>query len=182
MSDRVRILPVTRDEGRRAVFEWHSHHDPHVSHRISLGGFVGDRLVAVGVLGRPKAPELQKRRDCWEVTRLACGPEAPHCTASRLLGRLTRVGLAAGLGLIVSYTRIDEPGTCYLASNWTPVELVKGREHTTGNRALRWLPGLYEPSTEIIDRVRWEIGPRARALPRVRWTGERWVSTIAEVA
>lgn len=26
-----------------------------------------------------------------------------------------------------------------------------------GNKADRWLPGLYVPTTEIVDRVRWEV-------------------------
>lgn len=66
-----------------------------------------------------------------------------------------------GVRRLVSYTRTDEAGTCYRAAGWVPVALVKGRLDDGGNRALRWLPGLRAPSTETIDRVRWEIGPDA---------------------
>lgn len=34
---------------------------------------------------------------------------------------------------------------------------VKGRAWNTGNKAQRWLPGTSEPTTEIVDRTRWEI-------------------------
>jgi len=62
-----------------------------------------------------------------------------------------------GVRRMVSYTRADEHGTCYRAAGWKPVATVDGRGWTTGNKAARWLPGLYEPTTEIVDRMRWEI-------------------------
>lgn len=58
---------------------------------------------------------------------------------------------------MVSYTRIDEEGVCYRAAGWLRVADVAGRAWTTGNKSQRWIPGLYEPTTEIIDRVRWEV-------------------------
>lgn len=170
------VRPVTRDVGRAFVARHHSHHRAHVGHRVTLGAFVAGELVAVVVMGNPVAQVLDDGAT-WEVTRHCCGPHAPRYTASRLLGRATRVGLAAGLTRLVSYTRIDERGSCYLAANWTPVEVTKGRPHDTGNRTARWLPGLEEAvrSAEVIDRVRWEVGPRARSCG-VEWTGQRWVA------
>lgn len=176
---RVSIHPVTRAVHRRAVADWHSHHAPTVGERLSLGAYVERELVAVVVLGTP--PPALDDGETWDVARLACGPAAPRYTASRLLGAAGRVMDAAGVTLQVSYTRVDERGSCYLAAGWTPVAYVRGRAHTTGNRALRWLPGLYEPSTEIVDRVRWERGPRAR--PRgVEWDGERWRRVVVRLA
>jgi hypothetical protein len=84
---------------------------------------------------------------------------------------------ASGILLGVSYTRVDEKGTCYLASGWRPVAIVRGRPHDTGNRALRWLPGLNEPSTEIVDRVRWERGPLASSVG-CEWNGSRWAYAV----
>jgi hypothetical protein len=165
------IRPVTRTVARKAVLEWHSHHDPHVVDRLCLGAFVGE-LVAVAVLASPVAGPLDDG-ETWELTRVAVGPAAPPHTCSRLVGAATRVGLAAGVTRLVSYTRVDERGACYRAANWRPVAVVSGRRHDRGNRALRWLPGLYEPSTEIVDRVRWEIGPRAGAAA-AEWDGARW--------
>lgn len=169
------VRPVTRDVGRAFVARHHSHHRSHVGHRVSLGAFVADELVAVVVLGNPVAGPLDDGAT-WEVTRHCCGPDAPRYTASRLLGRATRLGLAAGLTRLVSYTRVDERGSCYLAANWTPVEVTQGRAHDTGNRASRWLPGLEDAvrTTEVIDRVRWEVGPRAGDVG-ARWDGRRWI-------
>ncbi|MCA9607900.1 MAG: hypothetical protein KC619_19960 [Myxococcales bacterium] len=166
---------MTRDVGRAFVARHHSHHRAHVGHRVSLGAFVAGELVAVVVLGNPVAGPLDDGAT-WEVTRHCCGPMAPRYAASRLLGHATRLGFAAGLTRLVSYTRVDERGSCYLAANWTPVEVISGRPHDSGNRAARWLPGLEDAvrTTEVIDRVRWEIGPRAGARG-ARWDGARWV-------
>ena len=121
-----------------------------------------------------------------EITRLAVGPDAPRFTASRLLGAASRVMDAAGVTLQVSYTRVDESGTCYLAANWSPVAWSKGRKHDTGNRKGRdrtmAMPGIIEPKSEIIDHVRWERGERAPSVtPNVEWDeGARmWRRTTA---
>ena len=172
MTAPFRIMPIDRAPARAFVAAHHSHHMAHVGEKFTLGGFLGHKLVAVSVLARPVAPELQDG-ETWEVTRLCCGPHAPRYAASRLLGASTRTAVSAGITLLVSYTRVDEPGTCYRAANWRPVAYVNGRPHDTGNRAARWLPGLYEPSTEIVDRIRWEYGPRARP-PGCEWNGHRW--------
>ena len=159
-APRFRVRPVTRAAARAFVAAHHSHHRAHVGETFALGGYAPD-LVAVCVMARPVAPTLDDG-ETWEVTRLCIGPDAPRFAASRLLGAATRVATAAGITRLVSYTRADERGTCYKAANWAPVATVKGRDHDTGNRSLRWLPGMYEPSTETVDRVRWEY-TRGRA-------------------
>lgn len=85
-----------------------------------------------------------------------------------------------GIRRLVSYTRADEAGTCYRAAGWVATAVTGPREWTTGSQAGRWLPGLYVPSTEIVDRVRWEIGPDA-ATTRVRRAGGGW-ETVPESA
>lgn len=155
------IVPVDRAEARAMVDLWHRHHDPHVAEKLALGWMLpSGELVACVVAGRPIAGPLDQRTT-WEVTRLCVGPDAPRFAASRLLGAIARAAESCGVTRLVSYTRFDERGTCYRAAGWHPTAVVRGRPHNTGNRAVRWLPGLYEPSTEIVDRVRWERGPAA---------------------
>jgi len=154
------LRPATRAESRKAVRAWHSHHKAHVGEIVAIGGCVGGVLVAVVVVGRPVAPALASA-GVLEVTRLAVGPDAPHCAASRLLGAAWRTASGMGCRRLVSYTREDEAGTCYRAAGWRATATVKPSKWTHGNHSLRWLPGLYVPSTETIARVRWEIGPDA---------------------
>jgi hypothetical protein len=121
---------------------------------------MGGAIVAVVVVGRPVAEALASA-GVLEVTRLAVGPDAPPHTASRLLGAAWRTASGMGCRRLVSYTREDEKGTCYHAAGWRRTATVKPSTWTHGHQATRWLPGLYVPSTEIIGRVRWEIGPDA---------------------
>lgn len=150
------LLPCSHADARAAVARWHSHHKPQVGERIAIGAHVDGALVAVVVVGRPVAPSLAADPACEEVTRLAVGPDAPHCTASLLLGAAWRSRAACGIRRLISYTRIDEAGTCYRAAGWVPTAIGVGREWTSGNKSARWLPGLYVPSSEVVDRVRWE--------------------------
>ena len=82
----------------------------------------------------------------------------------------------AGITRQISYTRVDEAGTCYRAAGWTPVGYVIPGTHTHGNRS-KFLPGLHEPSTEPIARVRWERGPRVSTEIEVEWdaTARLWI-------
>lgn len=165
------IRPCRRSDARAFVRDFHSHNKGSAAADcFRLSAFVGDERVAVSIMGEATAPELGSAQ-VWEVTRLCCGPRAPTFTASRLLGACGRVMDGAGVQLGVSYTRIDERGTSYLAANWIPVALSKGRRHDTGNRKGRGRSAQHE----IIDHVRWERGPLG-GLYGCLWTGERWVS------
>lgn len=126
-------------------------------------------MVAALVLEVPKACALAAQ-GAWEVTRLAVGPAAPKCTASLLLGAAWRCASACGSRRLVSYTRQDEEGACYRAAGWVAVATVAPQSwedsHAAAGKTLT-MPGIREPSTEVVARVRWEIGPDA-ATTRVR--------------
>lgn len=173
----TRVLPCSRSEHRKRVAEWHSHHEAALGERFALRLTVDDETCAVVVVGNPTASELMKA-GAWEVTRLAVGPKAPHCAASLLLGAAWRQMRIYSVRRAISYTRVDEDGTCYRAAGWVPVALTKGRPHNTGNRRCRYLPGLDMSSTETIDRVRWEIGPDASS-ECVKFDGNAWKGMAA---
>lgn len=163
----IELRYVTRDEANSAVRRWHRHHKPVRSHYLASGAFIGGQLVGVVIGGRPNAPALCNGKTI-EVTRLATDGAHEH-VASRLLGAMWRAAAALGFTRAVSYTRVDEPGTCYRAAGWVRTATVKGREWGEANKPGRWLTldgaSLFEPTTETIDRVRWEIGPgRATAI------------------
>jgi hypothetical protein len=139
----------------------HSHHDPTVGHRWSVAAWVGGEIAGVVIVGNPVAGPLNDGKT-FEVARL-CVISNQKNVASRLLGAAWRASKAMGCNRLVSYTRVDETGHCYLAAGWSRCGRVKGRDWTSGNKKTRWLPGFYSPSTEIVDRVRWEIGPAAAA-------------------
>jgi hypothetical protein len=150
----IELRPLSLAQANRLVSQWHSHHRPVRGHKFSIGAFVDGAPVGAVIVGRPVAQALDDGVT-FEVTRLVTNRTAN--AASRLLGAARRAAQAMGVRRMVSYTRVDETGHCYKATGWRPVASVKGRPWTGGNKSTRWLPGMYEPTTEIIDRVRWEV-------------------------
>lgn len=152
----MRIRPVTRDEANAVISEWHSHHKPVRSHRFAIGAYDSDpeSLLGVSIVANPVAQALNNLGMTMEVVRLCTNGH--RNAASFLLGASCRAARAMGVERLVSYTRQDEGGVCYRAAGWSRVADVAGRGWDTGNKKQRWLPGLYEPTTEVVDRHRWE--------------------------
>lgn len=148
------LRPITRDAANAVILRWHRHHRPVRSHRFAIAGYDGEELVGVVVVGNPVAAALQNGVT-FEVLRLCTNGH--RYAASRLLSAAWKAARAMGVLRMVSYTRADEAGTCYRAANWRDVARVRGEGWAHGNKGDRYLPGLYMPTTEIVDRVRWEI-------------------------
>lgn len=79
----------------------------------------------------------------------------------------------------MSYIRHDEPGTSLRAANWWPTATVPAEDWTrrATQKGNAWLPGLYQPAHEAVDRVRWEFGPdAAKEMPALAMMGRRRVA------
>lgn len=150
----IELRPLSRDQANALVLLWHRHHKPVRVARFCIGAFASGEAVGAVIVGNPKAQALQDGVT-FEVVRLVTN--GYRNAASRLLGAAWAAARAMGVRRMISYTRVDERGTCYRAAGWKDVALVRGEGWDHGNKALRWLPGLYEPTTEIVDRVRWEV-------------------------
>lgn len=150
----IELRPMSLKGANEAVTAWHRHHKPVVGHRFSVGAFIGSDLVGVIICGRPVAQALDDGLT-YEVTRMSCRGGDKN-VGTRLLGSIGRACDALGYVRGISYTRADELGHVYRAAGWVATATVEGKPWTGGNKADRWLPGLYVPSTEIVDRVRWE--------------------------
>lgn len=149
----IELRPLSLAEANRLVSLWHSHHKPARGHKFSIGAFADAVPVGAVIVGRPAAPSLDNGIT-FEVTRLVTNGHKN--AASRLLGAARKAAFAMGVKRLISYTRHDEHGTSYRAAGWVQTATTVGRGWNSGNKALRWLPGLYEPTTEVVDRVRWE--------------------------
>ncbi len=162
----IEIRFVTREEANAAVARWHSHHKPVRSDYFRCGAYVGGALVGVAMAGRPNACALCNGSTV-EVLRVACVGGHDN-VASRLLGAIWGAAKSLGFTRAVSYTRIDELGTSYKAAGWVATHRTTAKAWDGDAKPGRYLPGLFLPTTETIDRIRWEIGPAA-ATTRVGW-------------
>lgn len=160
----MKFRPLTRDEANAVVAAWHRHHKPVRQMMFAIAACVGDGIAGVAIVEWPKA-EAFGDGVVREITRVAT-PNRARCTrpdgaCSALATACWRSAREQGVRRMVTYTRADETGTSYRAAGFVPTAIVDGRRWDGVNKPGRWLPGLYEPTTEVVDRVRWEIGPAA---------------------
>ncbi len=148
---------MTRDDANAVIARWHSHHRPVKGHRFAIGAYCEGEVVGTVIVGNPKA-RLLNDGVTFEVTRLCTNGHKN--AASRLLGAAWRAARAMGVTRMVSYLRADDTGVCYRAAGWTQRAAVPGRQwdaHSDRRRVQEWLPELFTPTTETIDRCRWEV-------------------------
>ena len=160
----MKVKPLSLKEANRHVKRFHSHHRPVVGHKFSLGAFDDAALVGVIIVGRPVSFHLAASGLIWEVTRLCT--TGHKNAASFLLGRSWRAASAMGIERLVSYTRVDEAGTCYKAAGWVQAAKTNAKAWVKDARRQPWLPGTFEPTTEVIDRIRWERTHAPRGVRR----------------
>lgn len=149
----TRWIPLR--EAHRFVARHHRHHAPAQGGIVALGLWEGDRLLGVGILGRPVSRELQAQ-GAVEVTRLCTIDEAQHA-ASALYGRLRRVAQAMGFIRVVTYTLPEEGGASLRAAGFQPdLTLTAGGEWDTPS--LRRNPANFPTARKI----RWWTEIRAQ--------------------
>lgn len=148
-SERVEIVPVSREEAREFVRRYHRHLPPPVSHKFSIAAARVGVIVGVVMVGRPSARGLD---DGWvlEVTRL-CVQEGELGVCSQLYGAAWRAARALGYRRLVTYTLASEPGTSVKAAGFRLVAEVRGRSwHCRARPRVDRQP--------LQDKLRWELG------------------------
>lgn len=145
-------VPLTLKAARLYVGQLHRHHRPPQGGLFAIGAESDGALVGCVIVGRPVAPALNDGFTA-EVTRLTTDGSRNAC--SLLYGAAWRAAKAMGYRRMVTYIRADEPGTSLRASGWIATAEVRGGKWD--HNAQKWLPSLYTPTTEIVERVRWEV-------------------------
>ena len=107
MSAMLQIRPITLRAANTFVKEHHRHNTPVSGNKFSVAAYDGDKLVGVGIVGRPVARMLDDGmtaeilRVCTDGTRNAC---------SILYGACSRCAKEMGYKRIVTYTLASESG------------------------------------------------------------------------
>lgn len=78
-----------------------------------------ESLLAIAIVGRPRARVLDQQGDVIELYRLAAHPIAPSNTNSWLIGRVRNWATNEGYDQLISYANLDvQEGTCYEAAGF----------------------------------------------------------------
>jgi hypothetical protein len=98
-----------------------------------------------------------------ELRRLAIAPDAPHCSASRMLGEMRKwiMKHRKWATMLISYQDLDvHTGTIYKAAGWTPAHLTiartrdRSKSRVGTRRAYR--SNLNGASPDAAGKMRWE--------------------------
>lgn len=126
----MEIRPITLEQAKQFVNQYHRHHKATVSHKFSIGLFDGQKMVGCAVCGRPVSRYLDNgftleiNRVCTDGTKNAC---------SMLYGASVRVAKAMGYKKVITYILESENGASLKASNFI-CEGKAGGTHWTGSR------------------------------------------------
>lgn len=145
---RLRPVPCTVSQAKAVVDEWHRHHGSSTSTLYAAAVANEDgRVVGVALIGRPVARMLD---DGWtlEVTRVATDGTPNACSA--LYGIARRIAAALGYSRVITYTRIDEPGSSPKAAGLTDDGPIRARSWNMPGRPRT-------DKTEIVQRRRWRL-------------------------
>lgn len=113
----LEVVPCTIADANFFVGAHHRHHDPDTGALFALACATAAGVVAVAIVGRPKAGALQDGWTC-EVTRLCAAPGLAYNASSMLLGAAWRAARALGWRRLVTYTLPEEGGASLRAAGW----------------------------------------------------------------
>jgi len=140
----LELVPIGVREASRVVKRLHRHLPRVVGGRFASSVYVAGELAGVGIASEPKAP---RSRDGFtiEISRVATDGAANAC--SKLYGALCRAAAAIGYRKVITFTRLDEPGTSLRAAGFVEDGLTReqswDRPHNPRNKELsqvrRWV-------------------------------------------
>jgi hypothetical protein len=135
-DERPRLVPLTQREALAWIEEVHRHLPAPRGDVIRVGVMAGNKLVGVGIAGRPVSRMLDNGITL-EITRVAVVPldeGGPRNICSMIYGALRRAGQALGYTKFVTYTLPSEGGASLRASGWREAGAAGGGEWTRESR------------------------------------------------
>lgn len=146
-------VPMTQREAKAFVASFHRHNKKPKGALFQLGASDGDRLVGVGIAGRPVSRILDDGTTI-EVTRCCVLDDAPLGSCSFLYASLWRAGRALGYERCITYTLTSESGASLRGAGFRIVAQLRPRKVNAWhgpNRAREWQP-VYGQL-----KLRWEL-------------------------
>lgn len=116
----VQIVPCTLTEAGEFVANFHRHNKPPQGGLFACGASDGERLVGVGICGRPVSRHMQDGSTV-EVVRCCVVDDAPKGTPSAIYGALWRAARALGWRRMITYTLQSESGASLRGAGWRVV-------------------------------------------------------------
>lgn len=135
-------VPMTQREANAFVASFHRHNKPTRGMLFQVGASDGNRLVGVGIAGRPVSRILDDGTTI-EITRCCVLDNAPLGSCSFLYASLWRAARALGYRRCVTYTLASESGASLRGAGFKTVAELRSRKDFAWQgpgRAREWQP------------------------------------------
>lgn len=151
----LQIVPVTRSQAQAFIGRHHRHNIPSISSVFNIGLECGGELIAVAMVGIPKARMLMDGKTL-EITR-TCVRDRIKNANSMLYGACVRAAAALGWDQLITYTLPSESGASLKAAGW------KLDEGTFGGDVKAWQNSRnHRLAVDMFGHVRIPSGPKLR--------------------
>lgn len=155
----LELRPIGVRQASEMVKLLHRHLPRIVGGLFATSVFVGDELVGVAVASLPKA---RMSRDGFTVEITRCATDGHSNACSRLYGALCRASAAVGVRRVITFTRLNEPGTSLRAAGFADDGLTREESWDRPRRprdggpsqVRRWVRLLQEPRLGRVTRRR----------------------------
>jgi hypothetical protein len=117
-NPQLQVRPIGTREASAVVKRMHRHLPRVVGGLFAVACFDRDELVGVGIASQPKA---RMSRDGFTVEISRVATDGCHNACSKIYGALCRACAAIGVRRVITFTRLDEPGTSLRASGFRQV-------------------------------------------------------------
>lgn len=142
------IKPITLAKANEFVKQYHRHSIPTVGCKFAISCYKNDKLIGVGIAGRPVARHLDNGLTL-EILRVCT--DGTFNTNSFLYSKIKKIGLLMGYEKIITYTLQKESGASLKAINARIVQECKPQEWNSKNRKRKSQSVYKEP------KIRWEL-------------------------
>lgn len=158
------VSPCDIEFARAAIWAWHSRlpDTQRGPWTLAFAAHYEHTCFGAALWHNPSARMLPS--DWMELRRLAVAPDAPHCTASRMLGQMVRFirRNMPWVPMLLSYQDMDvHTGTIYRAAGWYPAHESKRRtrDRTKARVGTRrnYRSNLNGNATDSAPKVRWQL-------------------------
>jgi hypothetical protein len=139
----LELRPIGTREASIVVRQLHRHLPRVVGGLFAVACYDHDELVGVGVASLPKA-RLARDGFTVEISRVATDGHKNAC--SKIYGALCRACAAIGVRRVITFTRLDEPGTSLRAAGFVQTGMTREQSwnrpkrprETTRSQVRRW--------------------------------------------
>jgi len=145
---KLKTIPITLEQANQFIFEYHRHCGPKTRYKFAIGAIKDNKLVGVGVAGRPTARLLSDQK-ILEITRVCT--DGTRNVNSFLYSVIVKIARLMGYEKVITYTLTKESQSSLKAIGAKIETIISPKSWDTPSRR-RVFHGVYKE-----EKIRWRL-------------------------